>query len=59
VNPRRVGHSLRAVRLRLGLTQDELGVASGTSRFIVQRIEAGQLVDVPSQRCRGGRRARR
>ena len=40
---RRLGDALRQIRLERGLTQDEVGHGSGTSRFIVGRIEAGQL----------------
>jgi transcriptional regulator with XRE-family HTH domain len=43
VDDRRVGSSFRAIRMRLGLTQDELGIASATSRPIVGRIEQGRL----------------
>lgn len=40
---RRLGDAIRQIRLERGLTQDEVGHVSGTSRFIVGRIEAGQL----------------
>jgi transcriptional regulator with XRE-family HTH domain len=39
---RRLGDALRLIRLERGLTQDEVGHVSGTSRFIVGRIESGQ-----------------
>lgn len=47
MDDRRVGRGLKTIRLRLGRTQDEVGIASGTSRFIVGRIERGRLERVP------------
>jgi len=43
MDDRRVGHALKSVRLRLGLTQEELGIAARTSRFAVGRVERGRL----------------
>ena len=52
VNDRRIGQALKAVRLQLGLTQDELGIAAGVSRFVVGRIERGKLDRVALQTLR-------
>ena len=46
MDERQIGRSYKAIRLRLRLTQEELGVASGTSRFVVARIERGRLANV-------------
>jgi transcriptional regulator with XRE-family HTH domain len=43
MDDRRVGQMLKAVRLRTRLTQEELGIAAGTSRFVVGRVERGRL----------------
>jgi transcriptional regulator with XRE-family HTH domain len=43
VNDPRIGQALKAVRLQLGLTQDEVGSAAAVSRFAVGRIERGKL----------------
>jgi len=43
---------LKSVRLRLGLTQDELGIAAGVSRFVVGRIERGRLDRIALQTLR-------
>jgi transcriptional regulator with XRE-family HTH domain len=48
----RVGSAVRAVRLQQGLTQDEVGIASGTSRFVVARIEAGRIDGITFGRLR-------
>ena len=52
VDDRRVGQALKSVRLRLGLTQDELGIAAGVSRFVVGRIERGRLDRIALQTLR-------
>ncbi len=43
MDDRRLAAALRSIRLSRGLTQDEVGVAAGTSRFVVGRIEAGRI----------------
>ena len=43
MDDRGLGKALRTVRLNRGLTQDEIGLAAGTSRFVVGRIEAGRI----------------
>jgi transcriptional regulator with XRE-family HTH domain len=43
VDDRRFGRALKSVRVRLGLTQDEVGIAARTSRFVVGRLERGYL----------------
>src|SRR4051794_12506062 len=48
----RTGQVIRAIRLDRGLTQEELGIASGTSRFIVARIESGRLRGIPIGKVR-------
>lgn len=42
MDDRRLGTALRMIRLSRGLTQDEVGIAAGTSRFVVGRVEAGR-----------------
>jgi transcriptional regulator with XRE-family HTH domain len=39
---RAVGAAVRAERLRQHLTQDDVWLASGLSRWTVQRVEAGE-----------------
>jgi transcriptional regulator with XRE-family HTH domain len=50
MDDRRLGAAIRAIRLRLGLTQEELGIASRTSRHVVGRIERRRLcgIDLPT-----------
>ena len=52
MDDRRLGAILRAIRLDRGLTQDEVGAAAGTSRFVVARIEAGRLAGISIGRLR-------
>lgn len=47
MDERRVGAGLRSIRLRLGLTQDEVAIAAGVSRSMVGRIERGSWSGVP------------
>jgi transcriptional regulator with XRE-family HTH domain len=42
----RVGRSLRALRIRAGKRQRDVGAAAGVSRQLVSKAEAGQLADV-------------
>jgi transcriptional regulator with XRE-family HTH domain len=53
MDDRRLGHTLRAIRLRLALTQDELGTAANRSRHIVGRVERGTVdgIDLPTIRA--------
>jgi transcriptional regulator with XRE-family HTH domain len=39
---RRLGAALRMIRLSRGMTQDEVGIAAGTSRFTVGRVESAR-----------------
>ncbi len=39
----RVGRSIRALRIRLGLRQSDLATKAGVSRSVVSRIERGQI----------------
>jgi transcriptional regulator with XRE-family HTH domain len=43
VDDARTGSVFRAVRIRRGLTQEQVGVAAGLSRALVSRIERGDL----------------
>ena len=43
VDDQRLGSAFRAIRIRRGWTQDQLGVASGTSSSVVSRVERGHL----------------
>jgi transcriptional regulator with XRE-family HTH domain len=52
MDDRRLGAVLRAIRLDRGLTQDEVGAAAGTSRFVVARIEARRLSGIGLARVR-------
>jgi transcriptional regulator with XRE-family HTH domain len=42
----RVGRSLRALRIRAGKRQHDVGAAAGVSRQLVAKVEAGQLATV-------------
>jgi transcriptional regulator with XRE-family HTH domain len=42
----RVGRSLRALRIRAGKRQRDVGAAAGVSRQLVSKVEAGQSADV-------------
>jgi transcriptional regulator with XRE-family HTH domain len=52
MDDRGLGAALRTIRLNRGLTQDEVGLAAGTSRFVVGRIEAGQIGSIGLGRLR-------
>ncbi len=52
MDDQRVGAAFRAIRIRLGLTKDEVGIASRTSRHIVGRVERGRLDRVPMANLR-------
>jgi transcriptional regulator with XRE-family HTH domain len=47
VNDAQVGSVIRAIRLRRGLSQSELGAAAGVSRSVVSAIERGGLDGSP------------
>jgi transcriptional regulator with XRE-family HTH domain len=44
----RVGHSIRALRLRRGWRQVDLGARAGVSHTTISRIEAGRLDPIPT-----------
>jgi len=46
MDDRQLGRAYRAIRIRIGRTQDELGAASGTSRDKVARIEQGRSANI-------------
>lgn len=41
-NPRDLARAVRTVRLELGLTQDDLALASGTGRRFIVDLEGGK-----------------
>ena len=41
-DPKSLGHAIRAVRKVLGLTQDQLALASGTNRRFIVELESGK-----------------
>jgi transcriptional regulator with XRE-family HTH domain len=42
-DPQRIGRSLRAIRIRLGLRQVDVAAASGLARSVISRIELGEF----------------
>jgi transcriptional regulator with XRE-family HTH domain len=52
MDDQQLGTSLRTLRIKRRLTQDELGRAAGVSRWIVARAERGQLATIPLGKLR-------
>jgi transcriptional regulator with XRE-family HTH domain len=46
MDEQRIGNGLRAIRLRLGLTQDEVAIVAGVSRSMVGRVERGRWAGI-------------
>lgn len=47
MDDQRVGSTIRALRVRRQLTQDEVGGAARVSRYVVGRVERGRLAGIP------------